>query len=163
MTVDFGFVPTVQIGSLIWFEDDNDGNATTGIITYPPAGALITATAPDGTSYTDTTDEFGNYGIEVPINQTYRVKITPPAGYDPTNGSNDNTADDSDNLSHDGSGTDVTVGTSDNLTVDFGFIPAAAPPPSTNEPIPTLSEWSLMLLMMMLGFIGYRQGFIRKQ
>ncbi|MEE9326729.1 MAG: IPTL-CTERM sorting domain-containing protein [Cocleimonas sp.] len=163
MTIDFGFIPTVQIGSLVWFEDDNDGDATTGVITYPPAGTMITATAPDGTIYTDTTDEFGNYGIEVPINQTYRVKITPPVGYDPTNGSGDNTADDGDNLSHDGEGTDVIVVIADNLTVDFGFIPAAAPPPiPSNEPIPTLSEWALLMLMMMLGFVGYRQGMIRK-
>jgi hypothetical protein len=39
----------------------------------------------------------------------------------------------------------------------------ASAPPSINEPIPTLSEWSLMLLMMLLGFVGYRQSLTRRK
>jgi len=33
--------------------------------------------------------------------------------------------------------------------------------PPSNEPIPTLSEWALILLMMMLGFVGYRESLAR--
>ncbi|MEE9326345.1 MAG: IPTL-CTERM sorting domain-containing protein [Cocleimonas sp.] len=166
LTLDFGFVPTVKIGSLIWYEDDNDGDATTGNVTYPPAGVLVTATAEDGKTYTSLTGENGSYSINVPINSTYVVTIAPPAGFSPTSGSDDTgvPSDDSENnLSHNGSGTTVTVGTIDNLTVDFGFINNATTNPPSNEPIPTLSEWALLMLMMMLGFIGYRQGLTRKR
>ena len=166
MTVDFGFVPTVKIGSLIWFEDDNDGIAN-GVITYPPAGTIVTATAIiNGTTYsfTGTTDTNGTYGIEVPINNEYTVTINPPTGYQPTANSDDSSVPDDnseDNKTHNGAGTKVVVGLVDNTTVDFGFTPSAAPPPS-GEPIPTLSEWALMMLIMMLGLFGYRQGLVRK-
>lgn len=164
MTVDFGFTPSVKIGSLIWFEDDNDGIATNGVITYPPAGTVVTATATDGTTYTGATDGSGNYSIDVPINDEYIVRIASPAGYQPTLNSDDSEvpSDNSeDNQSHDGAGTKVVVGTADNTTVDFGFTASAAPPPGS-QPIPTLSEWALILLMMMLGWIGYQQGLARK-
>ncbi len=166
LTLDFGFTPSVKIGSLIWYEDDNDGDATTGTVTYPPAGVVVTARAADGSIYTGVTGANGSYSIDVPINGTYTVTIPPPSGYSPTSGSGDSgvPGDNSeDNQSHNGSGTTVTVGTTDNLTVDFGFINNSLLPPPSNEPIPTLSEWALMLLMMMLGFIGYRQGLVRKK
>ncbi|MEE9327855.1 MAG: IPTL-CTERM sorting domain-containing protein, partial [Cocleimonas sp.] len=165
LTLDFGFVPSVKIGSLIWYEDDNDGDATTGTVTYPPAGVVVTARAADGSIYTGITGANGSYSIDVPINGTYTVTIPPPTGFSPTAGSGDNgvPSDNSeDNKSHNGSGTTVTVGTTDNLTVDFGFINNSLLPPPSNEPIPTLSEWALLLLMMILGLIGYRQGLVRK-
>ena len=164
LTLDFGFVPSVKIGSLIWYEDDNDGDATTGTVTYPPAGVVVTARAADGSTYTGVTGENGSYSIDVPVNGSYTVTIPPPAGFSPTAGSDDNgvPGDNSeDNLTHNGSGTTVTVGTEDNLTVDFGFINNSLLPPPSNEPIPTLSEWALMLLMMMLGFVGYRESLAR--
>jgi hypothetical protein len=129
MTVDFGFtppvVPNVHIGDLVWIEDDNDGDAATGTITYPPVGTEVTATAPDGTVYTGTTDANGHYDIEVPANDTYTVTIATPEGSLPTKGSDDKSVpdDNSENsISHDGAGTTVVVGTTDNMTVDFGFI-----------------------------------------
>jgi len=30
------------------------------------------------------------------------------------------------------------------------------------QQIPTLSEWALMVLMMLLGYVGYRQGQLRQ-
>ena len=125
MTVDFGFyLPSVHIGNLIWIENDNDNNPTTGDITYPPAGTVVTATASDGTIYTGATDANGRYDIEVPVNDTYVVTVETPSGTVPTIGSGDNAVPDDaseDNQSHDGKGTTVVVNTSDNLTLDFGF------------------------------------------
>jgi len=131
LTVDFGFTPpppaNVKIGDLVWIEDDNDGDPTTGTITYPAVGTVVTATASDGTTtFTGMTDANGNYLIDVPANDTYTVTVATPAGNVPTVGSTDNNITDTtseNNTSHDGTGTSVTVGTVDNLTVDFGFTP----------------------------------------
>ena len=159
LTLDFGYTPSVKIGNRVWTETDNDGIANAG--STPVVGALVTATAPDGTTYTATTDAQGEYLIDVPMNQDYIVTVTPPAGYTPSAGSDDTTAGENDQT-HDGqAGTTVSVQAVDNLTVDFGFVPAAVPPAS-GEPIPTLSEWALMMLVMMLGLFGYRQGLVRK-
>ncbi|MEE9328147.1 MAG: hypothetical protein V3U71_12750, partial [Cocleimonas sp.] len=49
----------VKIGNLVWIEDDNDGDSTTGNIT-PVVGSTVTATASDGTTtYTGITDASG--------------------------------------------------------------------------------------------------------
>ncbi len=51
-----------------------------------------------------------------------------------------------------------------NATDDFGFVLEGTPPntPLTGvqspNAIPTLSEWAMIILMMMLGFIGYRKS-----
>lgn len=164
LTLDFGFTPSVRIGSLIWYEDDNDGDSTTGTVTFPPAGLVVTATAEDGTKYTGVTGNKGSYFIEVPINGDYIVTIPPPEGYVPTRGSDDDSVPDDaseDDRSHNGAGTKVSVGTEDNLTLDFGFIRGAFLPPGHQEAIPTLSEWALMMLMLLLGFVGYRQAIVR--
>lgn len=130
MTVDFGFVSTtVQIGDLVWIEDDNNGDPADGTITFPPAGTVVTATAPDGvTTYTGTTDVNGNYLIDVPKNDTYTVTVATPTNHVPTLGSSDNSVPDTtseNNNPHDGEGgTTVVVGTEDNLTLDFGFTPS---------------------------------------
>ncbi|MEM7531250.1 MAG: SdrD B-like domain-containing protein [Chloroflexota bacterium] len=112
----------VQIGNLVWIEDDNDGDATTGITTTV-SSATVTATASDGTPYTDITDSNGNYSITVPANVVYTVTVATPVGTTPAGTliTSDNDPNAQNNLSHDGSGTVVTVGTVDNLTIDFGF------------------------------------------
>ncbi len=89
----------------------------------------MTATASDGTIYTGTTDADGKYDILVPVNDTYIVRVGTPSGTVPAAGSNDNTLPDNvseNNKTHDGAGTTVIVGTTDNLTLDFGFVPAAS-------------------------------------
>ncbi|MEM7537989.1 MAG: SdrD B-like domain-containing protein, partial [Chloroflexota bacterium] len=120
----------VQIGDLVWIEDDNDGDATTGITTTV-ASATVTATASDGAIYTDVTDSNGNYSITVPANVVYTVTVATPAGTTPAGTliTSDNDPNTQNNLSHDGSGTVVTVGTEDNMTIDFGFYQ----PPATTS------------------------------
>ncbi|MCK5920745.1 MAG: hypothetical protein KAG66_07370, partial [Methylococcales bacterium] len=129
MTVDFGFTQSVKIGNLIWIEDDNDGDATTGTITHPPAGTLVTATASNGQTYTGTTDTNGQYLIDVPKNDTYVITVATPTGFVPTDGSTDNSVPNTtaeNNKTHDGTGTTVVIGITDNLTLDFGFTPPPA-------------------------------------
>ncbi len=145
MTLDFGFTPQplngakpgmVLIGDRIWIEDDNDGKASTGTITKPEAGLVVTATAADGTKYTGTTDADGNYRIEVPQNATYTVTAEAPKGtcaaltcakdgdQDVPNAESVAANKAENDLTHDSiHGTKVTVGTQDNLSVDFGFCP----------------------------------------
>jgi hypothetical protein len=133
--VNFGVgtpATTVKIGSRIWIEDDNDGDASTGKITKPEAGLVVTATAADGTKYTGKTDANGDYSIDVPANSTYTVTAEAPKGTCPSEGCDDSYKQDNDvtdtttenDKSHDSAkGTSVTVGTEDNMTVDFGFCP----------------------------------------
>ena len=120
--VNFAITPTVKIGDLVWIEDDNDGDATTGNIT-PVVGTTVTAVC-DGTTYTAVTDSNGKYQIEVPTNSKCTVSVPLPNNKTATAGSSDNAVpnDNSENnKSHDYKGTTVNVGTTDNLTLDFGF------------------------------------------
>ena len=114
--VDFAFYNLVQIGNRLWIESDNDGDATTGTVT-PVAGQVVTATSSTGQVYTATTDANGLYTITVPANDTYTVKTGTPAGTVPSVF----TGTPGDNQSHTPTGTPVIVGTTDNLTIDFGF------------------------------------------
>ncbi len=122
LTVDFGFYQTVEIGNYVWIEDDSDGNALTGATT-PVTNTTVTATSADGTIYTGVTDANGIYTITVSANATYTVTVGTPVGYVPSGTliSSDNDPATNDNMSHDPSGTVVTVTDVDHPTIDFGF------------------------------------------
>ena len=129
LTIDFSFTSAttldpVQIGNYVWFESDTNGNAIDGVI-GPVTNTLVTATDASGTIYTDTTNADGLYTITVPANSVYTVTVETPGGYLPSGTliSASNSPTDTDGLSHDGAGTVVTVGSEDNLTIDFGFTP----------------------------------------
>ena len=113
----------VKIGNRVWIEADNDGDATTGQI-VPVKGTTVHAQC-NGVDYSATTDSNGLYMITVPTNiGECTVTVATPSGSTPTNGSDDNQVDNTvseENKTHDGSGTTVTVGTVDNMTLDFGF------------------------------------------
>lgn len=127
LSIDFGFyhhAKMVQLGDRLWFEDDNDGDASTGTVTPVGAGHVVTAVASDKvTTYTGVTDGNGYYLIAVPEYDTYLVTTALPTGaidtpvwtkygYHPSQ-YNDKT--------HDRTGTAVTMGDQDNLSIDFGF------------------------------------------
>ena len=123
ITNSYGVDPVVKIGNRLWIESDTDGVASTGSIT-PVVGQVVMATSSTGVVYTATTDANGLYTITVPANDTYTVTTGTPAGTMPTvivstdgMGAND--------TNHVNSGTPVTVFTTDNLSIDFGFyVPA---------------------------------------
>ena len=114
----------VVIGSRLWLEDDYDGDATTGAVTSIGAGYVVTALASDGqTVYTGTTNVAGAYAILVPTYDTYTVTTNLPAGLVDApvllNHGNDPLVNH--NRNHDRLGTSVTVTTTDNLSINFGF------------------------------------------
>ena len=114
---------TVLIGNQVWIENDNDGDARTGNITFLN-GLTVIATATDGTQYQGETNSSGHYLITVPKNDTYIVSVQLPDKYIPTANSEDNYISDinsENNLSHDANGTTVIITTNNNLSIDFGF------------------------------------------
>ncbi|MEZ4866881.1 MAG: SdrD B-like domain-containing protein [Caldilineaceae bacterium] len=120
LTIDFGFYPPqVQLGNRLWIEDDADGDATTGVV-QPLPDWPVTAISSGGQVFTTTTDTTGYYTFTVPTNLTFTVQTPIPTGFAPsvfvgTPG---------DNQSHEPTGTVVSIGTVDDLTIDFGFWPA---------------------------------------
>lgn len=113
----------VTIGSRLWLEDDNDGDAATGPAVSVGAGHIVRATASNGTVYTGVTDANGNYAIAVPAFATYLVTADPIPGYSDspvlvTNGANPGS---NDNRNHQRSGTTIVMTNVDNLSIDFGF------------------------------------------
>lgn len=134
LSIDFGFyhhVKMVQLGDRLWFEDDNDGNASTGTVTPVGPGHVVTAVASDKvTTYTGVTDANGFYLIPVPEYDTYWVTTAIPTGagdtpvwtkygYQPSQYNDKN---------HDRNGTTVTMSDQDNLSIDFGFTRPVQPP-----------------------------------
>jgi hypothetical protein len=124
-SLDFGIVP-VKIGNRVWIEDDYDGDATTGNIT-PVVNTLVTAQC-GNLRFTDTTDTNGYYEIHVPTNiGTCIVSVDIPENTVPTIGADNNSVPDNnseDNKNHNNTGTTVTVKNTDNMTLDFGFVPS---------------------------------------
>ena len=114
---------------------------------------------------TDTDDKyfFGNLA-----EGKYIVKVTPPAGYEPTTSVNDPNNDDG----TDSNGVNVSTGgissnpidltwgaepandgdndPATNLTIGFGFKPSLGA-----APIPTLSEWGLILMSLLMAVTAF--------
>lgn len=191
------YEPAVSISSYIWLDENNDGiqddteqglgGVLVELFVDDGNGQFIPAVDQSGTSVpSQTTADNGLFFFNELPEGDYRIRATPPEGYDPSivQNSSDNDAieNDSNIASEPVNGTfesgtfTLTVGgeplesgdqngdTQDyldangNMTVDFGFhahIPQA-------EDIPTLSEWALLMLMMLLGFVGYRQTTLRE-
>ena len=121
--LNFAIAPIVKIGDKVWIEDDNDGDATTGTVT-PVVGVTVTADCGDKGTFTAVTDSNGLYAIDVPQNSTCSVSVPVPLGKVATAGSQDADVTDTtseNDKSHNPNGTTVTVGTIDNMSVDFGF------------------------------------------
>ncbi len=138
LSIDFGFyigAKRIALGDRLWLEDDNDGNAATGVVKPVGPGHVVTAVASDGnTTYSGVTDANGYYIILVPEHDTYTVKTNQPAGVSDTpvwtnNGSNPTLHNDK---THDRLGTTVVMTETDNLSIDFGFYNPPPPPPTVN-------------------------------
>ena len=99
MTVDFGFVQPVSIGSVVWLDANNDGDQDAGEAGI--AGAVVTLLNADGTAALDingnpqmvTTDATGAYFFDDLAPGDYIVQVvTPDDTFSPT--ANQNDADD---------------------------------------------------------------------
>ncbi|MEM7334387.1 MAG: SdrD B-like domain-containing protein, partial [Chloroflexota bacterium] len=162
MTVDFGFISSVSVGSLIWFDQDGDGlqggaesaipGAIVELLVDSGGGVFVPATTITGTAVlSQTTLADGLYHFENLPPGDYRVRVTPPAGYLPSNVQNGNDNDNAENDSniasepvagtyesgtftlttnggptetgvYDGDDQDNGSETDGNMTIDFGFI-----------------------------------------
>jgi len=167
MTVDFGFVPKGLLGALSGnvSEDTNGDGLVDNIpnpndpnnVDKPIEGVtlqLYTAAGQPvldpvtGQPVTTTTDVNGNYIFENLVPGPYQVREIQPSGFasvsdiDPSDPLND--------IIGDGTPIDVPAG---GIALGNNFIEIYAP-----TAVPTLSEWALLLLMMMLGFVGIRQA-----
>jgi protocatechuate 3,4-dioxygenase beta subunit len=136
-TLDFGFTaPFVRIGNLVWFDEDGDGLQTRDedgvLLERGIPGVTLTITTVDGGPVFDVlgrpvtttvTDEDGLYVFDLLPPGQYRVTVTAPPGYFPTDtGVGDDRALDSST----GSATSVVLtgaaGSTEDMSLDFGFI-----------------------------------------
>ncbi|MBX2835269.1 MAG: carboxypeptidase regulatory-like domain-containing protein, partial [Gammaproteobacteria bacterium] len=95
MTIDFGFVAPLSMGSYVW--EDANGDGVQDPTEAPIPGAMVTLFVDDGTGTfvpatdisgaavaTQTTGADGLYHFTNLPSGDYRVQVTPPAGYEPT-------------------------------------------------------------------------------
>jgi LPXTG-site transpeptidase (sortase) family protein len=101
-TVDFGFIPIVSIGSIVWEDTNRDGEQTAG----EPGITGVTVTLLDGsgnpvlTVPTQTTVGDGLYYFGSLPEGNYQVRVEMPANYHPTINQNASDNDDSENDSN---------------------------------------------------------------
>lgn len=174
-TVDCGFYRSVGLGSRLWVDLDGDGKQDTNEPGIPQA--TITLLGVDGKPATDiygnvvppqVTASNGDYFFGNLREGDYVVQVTPPTGYELTKGG----SDPNDNVANDSNGVTKTDGTvsslpikltwgseptndgdsdpSTNLTIGFGFLP-----PANGLQIPTLSQWGLGILSMLLTGLAF--------
>ena len=139
-TLDFGFVPAVSVGNLVWNDVDRDGVQDPGEPGIP--GVMLTITKADGSPVIDvfghpvtstTTDANGNYLFANLPPGRYTVSVAPPAGFKPTVPGAGTTANDSST----GSATSavLTANGQTDATLDFGFVPSVVPTVSLGDKV----------------------------
>ena len=174
-TIDCGFYRSVGLGSRLWIDLDGNGKQDTNEPGIPKA--TVSLVGVDGKPVTDiygkavepqTTGSNGEYFFGNLREGDYVLQVTPPKGYNLTQGG----SDPNDNINNDSNGITKTDGTvsslpvkltwgseptndgdndpSTNLTVGFGFLA-----PEGNLQIPTLSQWGLGLLSMLLTGLAF--------
>jgi len=120
MTVDFGFLPELSLGSTVFADNNNNGIQDPEDDGIEGVTIMVFNLGPDGIAENDddeqvgqdVTDAEGNYFVDGLAPGDYYVKLTPsddfPGSSDPTSDDpNDNTDSDDNGLQPDGSGADV--------------------------------------------------------
>ena len=174
-SIDCGFYRSVGLGNRLWIDLDGDGKQDPNEPGVPKA--TVTLVDMNGKPVTDiygkvvqpqTTGTNGDYFFGDLREGDYVLQVTPPAGYTLTQGG----SDPNDNVLNDSNGITKTDGTvsslpikltwgseptndgdndpSTNLTIGFGFIA-----PEGSLQIPTLSQWGLGILSMLLSGLAF--------
>ena len=174
-SIDCGFYRSVGLGNRLWIDLDGDGKQDPNEPGVPKA--TITLVDVNGKPVTDiygkvvqpqVTGTNGDYFFGNLREGDYVVQVTPPAGFTLTQGG----SDPNDNVLNDSNGITKTDGTvsslpikltwggeptndgdtdpSTNLTVGFGFVA-----PEGSLQIPTLSQWGLGILSMLLSSLAF--------
>jgi hypothetical protein len=164
LTLDFGVLPPpvvpgkVSIGDTVWIDLNADGKQGGG----EPGMAGATVTLLDasgkvvGTPFITKAD--GKYVFKDLDEGKYKVSVVPAPGYLPTitvSDANNDVDDDSNGVAGNGSYTSSLVELkageepegAHNPTVDFGFVP--------NMKVPTLSQWGVAFLSMLLATAAF--------
>jgi len=146
LTLDFGFIAYANLGTI----RGNVGQEIQGQINSDgiPGVTINLLDANGNVVATTLTDANGDYEFLLVLPGNYSIEEVQPIGFDSVS---DVEGDAMDNTIE-----SITV-LVNSVIVGQDFVEVALPP----EDIPTLSEWSLLMLMMLLGFIGYRQAALR--
>jgi protocatechuate 3,4-dioxygenase beta subunit len=121
VTIDFGFVPSLgRIGDFVWSDANGNGVQDGGELGI--GGVTVTLTQGGVVVGTKTTDANGSYLFSDLPAGCYQVMAPAPAGYTASPTGAGTPATDSD---PNPSTVCLTTNTSENLTIDFGFVPAA--------------------------------------
>lgn len=174
-SVDCGFYRSVGLGNRLWIDLDGDGKQDPSEPGVPKA--TITLVDVNGKPVTDIygkvvqpqiTGTNGDYFFGNLREGDYVLQVTPPTGFTLTQGG----SDPNDNVLNDSNGITKTDGTvsslpikltwgseptndgdndpSTNLTIGFGFVA-----PEGSLQIPTLSQWGLGILSMLLSSLAF--------
>jgi len=93
MTIDFGFVPSVSLGSTLFYDNDDNGMQDGTEIGVP--GLVVELRDITGTVLlTDTTDSNGDYFFGDLLPGDYQVVVPTPPAQAPTSSTSTNTNDD---------------------------------------------------------------------
>jgi hypothetical protein len=173
MTVDFGFIPAVKLGNLVWIDTGTGGGtANDGVQngTEPGLnGVTVTVRTPAGilvgtavTANNPVTGLPGWYEFTLPPG-SYQVEFTPPSGYSFTSQGSlatpGSTPSDTSNSQPTAANprtvvVNLPVGGDQNLQLDAGVVLNTA---TTVTPVPTLNQWMLGFMVLMVMTLGLRR------
>jgi SdrD B-like domain/Domain of unknown function DUF11/Domain of unknown function (DUF5979)/IPTL-CTERM motif len=173
LTVDFGLFAPAKLGNLVWIDNgQGSGTANDGVQNGSEAGlngvtvrVFNAANALIATTTTANNPAGGAPGWYEVTNLTpgqYYVEFTPPSGYSftskgaaaVTSGSGPDTSNSQPTATSPRTSLVTLAAGDNNPQLDAGVVLPAAP---VSQPIPTLNEWMLMLLSLLMIGLGARR------
>jgi hypothetical protein len=173
LTIDFGLFAPAKLGNLVWIDNgQGGGTANDGVQNGSEAGlngvtirvynAGNTLIAMTTTTNNPTGGAPGWYEVTNLTPGQYYVEFTPPSGYAFTNkgaaavtsGSGPDTSNSQPTAANPRTSLVTLAAGDNNPQLDAGVVLPAAP---VSQPIPTLNEWMLMLLSLMMIGLGVRR------
>ncbi|MEM7130419.1 MAG: SdrD B-like domain-containing protein, partial [Chloroflexota bacterium] len=157
LSVDFGFVQPLSVGNYVWYDVNGDGvqdadesgipGAIVELFVISGTQQITVTDVTDSQVVSQTTDAGGFYLFEDLLPGDYVVRVTPPAGYAPTN----NQVADPDNDDN----TDTNIDNSRSATTDGYYESGVFTLASTTEPVDDGDTDNNSNLSIDFGFIGF--------